>query len=698
MKAISLIPAVLLNLLILNNLRSQEIIKTNLLDSVNTSFAETKPMISPDGEVLYFARQNSPENIGGRYDEQDIYRSNYSFEGWSKAVNLGEPLNNERPNGVISIAQNGKSLIVLNAYSNTGKQEGIAISHLSDSGWTLPKPIEIRDFHNHSDFVDYFLSGNGQEMLIAVERDDSNGDQDLYVSKKNTDDSWSSPINLGGLVNSKKAEFSPFLAADNKTLFFASYGHDGYGEADIFYTKRLDSTWTNWSKPENLGEDVNTDGFEAYYTIPNNGTIGYYVSSQDGIGDGRDIFSITIPYRFRPDPVILLKGDLLHADDSEDTSEFRVNFLTDMASESEIFVEYSGANFDALLPTGGSYFFYTDKEGYISESHYIDLRNQKAYVEELANIHNVPMAKGSNFVSHNLQFNSQTAELVNYSYFELIRLFEIFQKNEGMVVEIIGHAFDYDEDNLNDSISLARIQFIKDFLVSQEMNSERFVLKAKGNSLKAEASYRKHLNSEYNRNNRIEFSILSMDTVFKESGFVADNSTASNSSLTPNNMMALGNGMASNNTRVSGNNLTSNDGNSLVRKVEKAKQKAAVAVNAEDKSITIYFDFDSYQVAANKESLEMIKQLLKVNSFAAIELLGYTCTIGQPDYNKQLALLRAEAMRTWIEMHLADESINNGSLNIKVTAVGEIGEDDGFKNDLNKKHNRKVVLVFKAQG
>ncbi|MDX1373595.1 MAG: hypothetical protein R3321_14075, partial [Nitrososphaeraceae archaeon] len=79
------------------DLMGQEIIKKNLADSINTSYTETKPMISPDGEMLYFARQNYPENINGKYDDQDIYYSEFTYKGWKKAHNIGKPLNNDLP-------------------------------------------------------------------------------------------------------------------------------------------------------------------------------------------------------------------------------------------------------------------------------------------------------------------------------------------------------------------------------------------------------------------------------------------------------------------------------------------------------------------------------------------------------------------------------------------------------------------------
>ena len=55
------------------------------------------------------------------------------------------------------------------------------------------------------------------------------------------------PINMGNVIYTEMEESSPFLAADNKTLYFASKGHNGYGGYDIWVTRRLDDSWTNWT-------------------------------------------------------------------------------------------------------------------------------------------------------------------------------------------------------------------------------------------------------------------------------------------------------------------------------------------------------------------------------------------------------------------------------------------------------------------
>ena len=87
-----------------------------------------------------------------------------------------------------------------------------------------------------------------------LERSDTQGGRDLYVSFMQPDSSWSSPLNLGMQVNTFADDITPFLAADNVTLYYSTKGEPGYGDNDIFVTRRLDDTWINWSTPQNLGK------------------------------------------------------------------------------------------------------------------------------------------------------------------------------------------------------------------------------------------------------------------------------------------------------------------------------------------------------------------------------------------------------------------------------------------------------------
>ena len=88
---------------------------------------------------------------------------------------------------------------------------------------------------------------------------------------------------MGKTINSYDDEGTPFLSADNKTLYFYSYGHPGYGNSDIFVSTRLDESYTNWSEPENLGNIVNTPAAEAFFIKDKNNKFAYFISNYTGI-------------------------------------------------------------------------------------------------------------------------------------------------------------------------------------------------------------------------------------------------------------------------------------------------------------------------------------------------------------------------------------------------------------------------------
>jgi hypothetical protein len=77
------------------------------------------------------------------------------------------------------------------------------------------------------------------------------GREDIYITFKDQDGEWSKPLNLGNTINTVGFEISPFYMEEDSMLYFASNGHEGSGDADIFRSKRLDASWTKWTKPPN---------------------------------------------------------------------------------------------------------------------------------------------------------------------------------------------------------------------------------------------------------------------------------------------------------------------------------------------------------------------------------------------------------------------------------------------------------------
>ncbi|HUH73043.1 MAG TPA: OmpA family protein [Chitinophagales bacterium] len=280
----------------------------NLGPGVNSPYHDMLPIISPDGKTLYFARKKSPENFGVE-KKDDIYVSQRQASGmWSKAYNIGAPLNTDEHNFVCAISPDGNTMYLANKYDYRTESQGVAVSQRQKNGtWSKPKPLNISNMYNKSKFACYHLSIDEKVLVMAIEREDTYGDMDLYVSFRYADGNWSEPMNMGKDLNTAGAEASVFIAADGKTLYFSSNGHAGYGDFDMFMSKRLDNTWKNWSTPVNLGSKINTPGMDIYYTIPASGEYAYYSSERTGYGYS-DIFRIQLPKELRPDAVRLDQG------------------------------------------------------------------------------------------------------------------------------------------------------------------------------------------------------------------------------------------------------------------------------------------------------------------------------------------------------------------------------------------------------
>jgi len=282
----------------------------NLGRNVNSPYPDMLPIISPDGRTLYFARKNAPENLGAE-KKDDIYFSEKLPNGqWSVAKNIGAPLNTDEHNFVCAISPDGKTMYLANRYDYRTEGNGVAVSYRQNNGtWSKPKPLNINNMYNLNKFACYHVSLDEKVMVMAIERSDSYGDMDLYVSFRYADGNWSEPMNMGADLNTAGAEASVFLAADGKTLYFASNGHAGYGDFDMFMSKRLDNSWKNWSTPVNLGEKINTPGRDIYYTIPASGDYAYYSSDRMGYGYN-DLFRILLPKELRPDAVNISSSSL----------------------------------------------------------------------------------------------------------------------------------------------------------------------------------------------------------------------------------------------------------------------------------------------------------------------------------------------------------------------------------------------------
>ncbi|MFA0963287.1 OmpA family protein [Roseivirga sp. BDSF3-8] len=451
---------------------------------INSPFKELKPLLTEDGTRLYFSRKNHPENIGGSADDEDIWfsRKNEETGEWMPAENAGSPLNNEGPNFISSITPDGNTMIFTlgNAYlKNDRMTAGVSYSVKTDSGWSAPQRLAIKNEENFASTANYFMSSDRNVLLMSVQREDGQGNKDLYASFKESDGTYSEPKNLGTRVNSAANEISPYLAKDGRTLYFSSNGFSGFGGQDIYVTRRLDETWEKWTEPENLGPDINSEDDDLFFFLTNENK-GYFVR---GAESDADIYYFDLPLYFEPKPILALTGKVLDKKTNLPVAgaRVRVERLPDGQKTGET-VSGPEGDYEIQLPPGQKYGYYAEAEEYYPISENIDLTEATSSTALRQDLYLVPVEPEVPIRLSNIFFDFNKAELKEESFPELNRLVTLMKDNPSINIRIEGHTDAIGTEEYNERLSLRRANAIFRYLTENNISYQRLETKGYGES------------------------------------------------------------------------------------------------------------------------------------------------------------------------------------------------------------------------
>jgi len=406
--------------------QAQEFQKAELIEGpINSEGEEFNPRISPDGQTLYFTKTYSEENVGGKLAGQDIWFSKRVGVSWDTPENL-KTLNNRDDNAIVGINNDGNRLFLINNYSAYPKRYlGLVSSEKvkGKKGWSRPKelPVEVK---TPEKLYGFYVSPNEDIIVISMDGEESLGAEDLYVCLKEGDE-WSKPIHLGNKINSTEYEFAPFLSKDRKTLYFSSTGFDGLGEADIYASHRLDSGWTNWSLPENLGPNINSDKFDAYFVLSDQGKA-YFSSNR--LGELSTLYTAERVKSIEVKPIAQKKA-------------YKV-----------------------------SYFEKKDKAGKLIDI--TNLKNQRVSSDHLDDVaeHQV------------VYFDSNSTELTTNTRRTLQKVIKTMKEQGNVTLEIIGHADERGDEEYNNKLSRKRASTVHEYLFLYKVSSSRMKVSYFGES------------------------------------------------------------------------------------------------------------------------------------------------------------------------------------------------------------------------
>ena len=155
---------------------------------------------------------------------EDIYESDWLMEPGEKHILYPEKLIPSTFNeGAQNISQDGKWLIFTGC--NFPKVYGscdLYISYLTKNGWSEPQNLGP---NVNSEFWESTpsLSPDKRDLYFSSNVPGGFGGKDIWVCHRDENGKWGEPLNLGPEINTAGDESTPFIHADNQTLYFNSY-------------------------------------------------------------------------------------------------------------------------------------------------------------------------------------------------------------------------------------------------------------------------------------------------------------------------------------------------------------------------------------------------------------------------------------------------------------------------------------------
>jgi outer membrane protein OmpA-like peptidoglycan-associated protein len=445
----------------------------NMGETVNSPYPDYSPVFTADQSIMIFTSRR-PENKGGKtYDGgkyfEDIYISTRTDSGWSKAVNIGSPINTVGNEASVGISADGQEILI---YKDDMGDGNIYSTSLKGKRWTIPKKLNGH-INSKSWEPSAFISSTGNTLYFVSDRPGGYGGRDIYKSEKNANGEWGRAVNLGSSINTKGDEDGPFLHPDGKTLYFSSNRHETMGGFDIFESTLMSDG--HWSEPVNIGYPINSPADDVFYVVSADKKTAHYTSMRNGGYGEKDNYTIIYPDAKEP-ALTLQKGTVL--DNNQNVIKNVKITVTDNETREVIGVYHPNATtgkYLFVLTPGKSHNILYEAEGSLFYSENIYVTENSGFYERTKSVNLSPIAVGSKVILNNIFFDFDKTELRPYSNVELNKLYDFMLKYPHLAIEIAGYTDSKGTDEYNVALSKGRADAVVTYLIEKGVPKERMI-------------------------------------------------------------------------------------------------------------------------------------------------------------------------------------------------------------------------------
>ncbi len=351
----------------------------NLGESVNSTYNEINPVLSPDGKTIYFVRVNHPENTFGAIDSEDIWFSTLQADGTWSTAQRDLTLNVGRYNGVLSLSPDGNTAVINGVYNKSGtfwKKRGLSIVTKSETGWGVPEKIKVTRLskRNRGLKSSGMMSSDGKFIVLSFSRVYNSKKSNVFYSIQKENGKYKRPRTIKTIKSMWSSEDAPFIQADNKTIYFSS-DIEQNGQFDIYKIIRTGEGWHDWSDPVKLSDTINTAGWDSYFKTNAKGSWAYYASTEKSIG-GSDIYRVKL---FEDNPFVIVSGKILNAQNKKPLIGKTIKFAINGVTLDSVRINEDSATYRLKLPLGKLYSLSAKTQNYAPATAQIDVTTIKEF-------------------------------------------------------------------------------------------------------------------------------------------------------------------------------------------------------------------------------------------------------------------------------------------------------------------------------
>lgn len=475
--------------------------RVNNLMELNSPAFDYAPFLTQDGRLLFTSdRPVKDMNEYGWTGKKfcSIYSATRDANGTFINISpLTAPVNDAYNNGTACMNKAGNELYFTRCGSE-GKENDYCKIYVSfkdvNGNWSEPQLLNF--FEDTVNVQQPFISPDGRELFMSADSRDGYGGKDLYVSTR-TADGWSTPVNLGAIINTSGDEVFPTLNEEG-ILYFSSNGHAGMGGLDIFYSKKNGS---KWSAPQNLKYPLNSssDDFALIFEKLNDGekdTIrskGYLTSSRPGGAGADDIWRFIQPRLNICVLQILVSEKVLEKPNDPNSKVIgtkplaTVDLNVQTTNETLKLKSDSNGVMKLIVPCNSSIKINASKNEYFAKTENTQVTRPAGF-EADTSITQVKITLDKIYRNVQITLSNIYYDLAKWNIrpdaaLVLDTLATLMKENPDLRIELGSHTDSRADDKYNLTLSQKRAQSAVDYLVSKGIDKSRLIAKGYGETM-----------------------------------------------------------------------------------------------------------------------------------------------------------------------------------------------------------------------